>query len=309
VTGTNGGPEPHELVPGFWWSGEDGRSGCPPAVAALAVDCPLFHVYLYTDDDCVNRVHVSDLVGSPAYVPRLTGPLALPPSPAELTLAYGLWLSDAPEGESEGKVYDAGGQAVYAAGTDPSLPEDEAELPEGQARDRRTGLWDTDGPQGRYWWTVVTAVPYLNADNQIEYHDLNFAEDHCQAGERMAFGKTSAVTVERASGVPYVSGLTASGNVSPATSSQPSFFGRIVVAWEPAPGATKYEIQWSKTKNPWKRAGRVVTPSSAAPLNLQPGVWYFRVRGIDKSIPSLSQGMTWSDPQYVRIRPRTFVVG
>jgi hypothetical protein len=309
VTGTNGGPDPHELSPGFWWNGNDSRDPCPPAADALGVDCPLFHVYVYTDDDCVNRVHVSDLVGSPAYVPRLTGPLALPPSPAELVVAATAFLGDAGEGESEGKVFDAGGQSIYAAGTDPNLPEDPDEPPEGQARDRRSGLWDTDWPQSRYWWTVVAAVPHVNIDNQVEYRDVNFAEDHCQAGERMAFGKTSAVVVERASGVPYVSGLTSSGSVRPASSGQPSFFGRVVVAWRPAPGATQYEIQWSKTKNPWKRAGRIVTPSTAAQLNLQPGVWYFRVRGIDKSIPSLSQGMTWSDPQYLRIRPRTFVVG
>lgn len=309
VTGTTGGPEPHELVPGFWWDGNDGRNPCPPATAALGVTCPLFHVYVYTDDDCVNRVHVSDLLGSPAYVPRLTGPLALPPSPAELTAAAGLYLGDAGEGENEGKVFDAGGEQIYAAGTDPNLPEDPTELPEGQARDRRSGLWDTDWPQSRYWWTVVTAVPTINADNQIEYRDVNYAEDHCQAGERMAFGKTSAVVIERQSGVPYASGLTSAGHVRAASSARPAFFGRVIVAWQPAPGATKYEIQWSKRKNPWKRAGRTVTPSTAALLNLQPGVWYYRVRGLDKSIPSLAQGMTWSDPQYLRIRPRTFIVG
>jgi hypothetical protein len=308
VTGTTGGPDPHELAPGFWWDGNDGRSPCPPVIDALGVTCPLFHVYVYTDDDCVNRVHVSDLVGSPAYVPRLTGPLALPPSPAELAAAASAYLADAAEGESEGKVFDAGAEAIYAAGTDPNLPQDEEEVPAGQTRDRRSGLWDVDWPNSRYWWTVVAAVPYRNPDNQIEYRDVNFAEDNCQAGERMAFGKTSSVVVERASGVPYVSGMTSAGTVRPASASKPSFFGRVVVAWEPAPGATKYEIQWSKTKNPFKRAGRTITPSTAAELNLEPGVWFYRVRGIDKSIPSLSQGMTWSDPQYLRIRPRTFVV-
>jgi hypothetical protein len=308
VTGTGGGPEPHELVPGFWWEGNDNRDPCPPAADALGVTCPLFHVYVYTDEDCVNRVHVSDLVGSPAYVPRLTGPLALPPSPAELAVAAGAYLGDAGEGENEGKVFDGGGQPIYAAGTDPSLPEDPEEPPEGQARDRRTGLWDTDWPQSRYWWTVVAAVPHVNADNQVEYRDVNYAEDQCQAGERMAFGKTSSVVVERASGVPYVSGLTSSGSVRAASAAKPAFFGRVVVGWRPAPGATKYEVQWSKTKDPWKRAGRMVTPSTAAQLNLKPGVWYYRVRGIDASIPSLSQGMTWSKPQYLRIRPRTFVI-
>jgi hypothetical protein len=308
ITGTNGGPDPHELVPGFWWSGEDFRTACPPSSASLGITCPLFHVYVYSDSDCVNRVHVSDLVGSPAYVPRLSNPLRLPPNAAELGLAAGLYLADTGEGEEEGKVFDAGGERVYAAGTDPLLPEDTNELPEGQVPNRRSGLWDTDWPASRYWWTVVASVPHVKVDNSVEYNDVNFAEDHCQAGERMAFGKTSAVVVERTNGVPYVSGLTSAGRIHPATSSKPAFFGHVVVAWRPAPGATKYEIQWSKSRNPWKRAGRIVSPSTAAQLNLQPGRWYYRVRGIDTSIPSLNQGMTWSNPQYLRIRPHTFIV-
>ena len=81
-------PSAHELFPGFWWSGQfalDGTSGaCPPLVAATGVTCPLFRVYVFTDEDCVNRVHNGDIVGSPAYVPRLSGVLALPKSPAEL---------------------------------------------------------------------------------------------------------------------------------------------------------------------------------------------------------------------------------
>jgi hypothetical protein len=226
----------------------------------------------------------------------------MPTTPVELAAAANLFLGDT-NGEDEGKVFDAGGEAIYAAGTDPDLPVS------GPKADRRSGLWDTDWPASRYWWTVVAAVPHVTPDNQVEYNDIGFAEDMCQAGERMAFGKTSAVVVEKASGVPYISGLTSSGRVRPASGSQPAFYGRVVVAWKPAPGAKQYELQWSRTKNPWNRAGRVVTPATAAQLNLADGVWYYRVRGIDTSIPSLAQGMTWSSPQYLRIRPRTFVVG
>ncbi len=309
VTGTTGGPEPHELAPGFWWNGDDNRTACPPSSQSSGVTCPLFHVYVYSDDDCVNRVHVSDLVGSPAYVPRLTGVLELPGDPGKLGEAAGVYLADKGVDENEGKVYDAGGDEIYAAGTDPLLPNDPNELPEGQAADRRSGLWDTDWPSSRYWWTVVAAVPHVDlSTNKVEYRDVNFAEDHCQAGERMAFGKTSAAVVERASGVPHVSGLTAAGKVRAASSRRPSFFGRVVVAWQPAPGAKKYEIQWSRTANPWKRVGKKIAPGTAAELNLSSGRWYYRVRGIDTSIAGLQQGMTWSDPQYLRIKPRTFVI-
>ncbi len=115
----------------------------------------------------------------------------------------------------------------------------------------------------------------------------------------MAFGKTSAVVVERASGVPV--------RLRPDRRRQGSARERLrrrrsSVAsssrWQPAPGATKYEIQWSRTKNPWKRAGRTITPATAAKLNLSPDVWYYRVRGhrhVDRR--ASPQGMTWSDPQ------------
>ncbi|MBA2616502.1 MAG: hypothetical protein H0U90_12130, partial [Actinobacteria bacterium] len=68
----------------------------------------------------VNRVHNSDVVGSPAYVPRLTGPFKLPGDANSLAQAAGLYLADADE--DEGKVFDAGDQRVYAAGLDPNLP-------------------------------------------------------------------------------------------------------------------------------------------------------------------------------------------
>jgi hypothetical protein len=309
VTGATGGPDPHELMPGFWWNGDDNRAACPPTAQPSGVDCPLFHVYVYSDDDCVNLVHASDLVGSPAYVPRLTGVLDLPSTPDKLSDAAGLFLDDKDVGESEGKVFDAGGDEVYAAGTDPLLPSDPNPVPEGKEPDRRTSLWDTDHSSSRYWWTVVAAIPHVDAENDlVEYHDVAFSEDRCQAGERMAFAKSGAVVVERVSGVPYASGLTSSGSVKPAKSAKPSFFGRVVVAWKPAPGVKKYEIQWSKKKNPWNRAGKKTTAGTAAELNLKSGTWYYRVRGIDTAIPGRQQGMTWSDPQYVRILPRTFVV-
>ena len=309
MSGAGGGPEPHELIPGFWWDGDDNRTACPPSSAPSGVTCPLFHVYVYSDSDCVNRVHVSDLVGSPAFVPRLTGVLDLPADPSKLMEAAGLYLNDKDSDENEGGVFDAGADRVYAAGTDPLLPSDPNNLPAGQVAPRRTGLWDADWPASRYWWTVVAAVPHVDTvANKVEYRDVNFAEAHCQAGEQMSFGKTSSVVVERESGVPYVSGLTPSGKVRSASSKWPTFFGEVVVGWKPAPGATKYEIQWSRTKDPWNRAGKKIAPGTAAKLNLAPGRWYYRVRGIDTSIASLQQGMTWSDPQYLRIASPTFVV-
>jgi hypothetical protein len=301
--------EPHELVPGFAWSGRLGLNGagnCPSNVSALGVTCPLYHVYVYTDEDCVNRVHTSDVIGSPAYVPRLSRPLALPGDTTTLGQAGNVYLDDA---EDEGAVFDAGGEKVFAAGTHPSVPADpeDEDLPEGTLPDRKSGLWDNDWPDSRYYWTVVPAIPYITPDGSVEYRDVEFSEAMCTAGRMGVFGKTSAPVVERANGVPFVSGLTSTGEVRGATSDRPSFFGRALVAWKPAPGATKYHVQWSRKAAPFRALGSVITPSTAALLNLPDGVWHYRVRGIDKTLPTLRRGMTWSDPQYLKIAPRVFV--
>ena len=311
VSDLAGGPsnEAHELAPAFSWTGS--RSLAPGLYGdcpGLGVDCPMFHVYVFTDEDCSNRVHVSDMVGSPAYVPRLSGPLALPADPAKLLAASSVYLEDAPE---EGaSVYDAGGDIVKAAGTEPGITTDPDE-PVGPdlVPDRKTGFRDMDWPNGRYYWTAVPVVPYLTPDSTIEYHDVEFAEDMCAAGEVLPFGKTSEPVTERESGVPFISGMSADGELRTATTATPSFFGRVVVAWKPALGARRYEVQWSLRASPWKTAGSLKTPATAALLSLEPGRWFYRVRGLDTTLTTLRYGMTWSDPQMVRIVPRRFSVG
>ena len=301
----------HSLVPGFWWSGSlsvnDLNGACPAEITGVApgITCPLFHVYVYTDDQCVNRVHSSDLVGSPAYVPRISGVLDMPDSTSDLAKAVDLYLGDADE---EGSVYDAGSDRVYAAGIDPNLPA----LPEStdETPDRRSGLWDIDWTSTSYFWTAVPAVPRLKPDGSVEYQDVAFGEDHCAAGEILPFAKTSEPVTDKASGVPYVSGHTAAGDVRTATTAKPSFYGpRVVVAWSPAPGARKYQVQWSKSAYPFEPVGSKTVHQTQALLDLSSRVWYYRVRGIDTTIPGTAQGMTWSDPQYVRILPRTFFAG
>ncbi|MBW3592360.1 MAG: hypothetical protein KY396_01565 [Actinobacteria bacterium] len=292
----------HSLAPGFWWSGSlsvgDLYGACPANVDALGVTCPLFHVYVYTDADCVNRVHSSDLVGSPAYVPRISGVLGLPGDDTGLAEAAVSYLGDAP---GEGSVFDAAGEAVYAAGLDPNLPATTSD-------DRRSGFWDIDWTSTGYFWTVVPSIPRLGADGSVVYQDVAFGQDHCAAGEVLPFSKMSEPVTEKASGVPYVSGQTSNG-VRSATSSTPAFYGpRIVVAWRPAPGARRYQVQWSRKAYPFDVVGSKRVIGTQAPLALRDGTWYYRVRGIDTTIPGTAQGMTWSDPQYVKILPRTFFV-
>jgi hypothetical protein len=354
VQGTAAYPGAHELTPGFWWSGTrtvapDLFGACPQDLALVLLEragaaCPLFHVYVYTDADCVNRVHVSDLVGSPAYVPRLTGPLDLPADPPAVLKATNLFLAD---GDNEGSVYDAGNEEVVAtgveaeeatatattdsgssdsggtggtggssgssgSGTSGSTPgssgSEGAPAPtEEEAVDRRTSLWDNDWPTSRYYWVVVPAVPYVTVDKKVEYHDVAFPEDLCASGQVMSFGKTSLAAPTTASGVPYASGLSSDGKLVAATTATPTFFGKPVIAWEPAPSAQTYEIQWSKKAYPWKTAGKLATPATAALLELPDGTWFYRVRGLDQTLPGPA-GLSWSDPVQIQIVPPTYQV-
>ena len=308
----NGGPGPgaHELVPGFWWSGMYGPlpgqlGACPELQATLALfrdPCPLFRLYVYSDADCVNRVHVSDLVGSPAYVPRLTKPLQLPANAGALKqAAESEWAGDG----AEANVFDAAGEKVEAAGT--GAQAGFASPAANGESDRATGLWDNDWPTGRYYWTVVP-VAIHDRKGALEYRDVALGEDMCAEGNVLPFGKTSAVATTNAADVPFASGTTATRAVRTAATSKPSFYGTPLVAWKPTPGAKRYQVQWSARAYPWRTAGTVKTASTSTLLPLKPGQWYYRVRGLDDTIPAASKGMTWSDPTYVKILPRTFTV-
>ena len=81
----------------------------------------------------------------------------------------------------------------------------------------------------------------------------------------LEFGKTSEPAVSR-SGSPFVSGLSPKGRLTSAASSRPSFYGSPLVAWEPALGADQYEVQWSKTKYPWRKEGEKLTYATSALL-------------------------------------------
>ena len=328
---------PHELMPGFWWSGvkspaPESLGLCPSAASAYGITCPLFRVYVYTDADCVNRVHTSDVIGSPAYVPRLSGTLELPGNSKELAKAALVWLGDGDEGDT----YDAGGDALAATGvvessssssssdtgtsstSDSSSGDSSTSASAGEAAaegvyvDRKNSLWDLNWQTSRYYWTVVPVVPLLiiesdSGEATVEWHDAAFGQDMCAADEVGVFGKTSAVATESESGVPYASGMSSNGTLVAATTSNPTFFGSPVLAWKPAPGAQSYELQWSKTAYPWRTAGKLTTPATTARVDLPVGHWYYRVRGLDQTLPGLS-GLTWSTVAEVTIMPPTFTV-
>jgi len=66
------------LMPAFVYSGNQSFSN---------VASELYRVYVYTDRGCLNRVFTGAIVGSPAYAPRSSGPLALPQTAGALIAA------------------------------------------------------------------------------------------------------------------------------------------------------------------------------------------------------------------------------
>ena len=66
-----------------------------------------------------------------------------------------------------------------------------------------------------------------------------------------------------------------------------------LIAWEPAVAATAYEVQWSRTRYPWRAQGSKTTYSTSAVLDLAAGDWFYRVRGLNQT-QLKKVAMTWS---------------
>jgi hypothetical protein len=306
----------HQLTPGFVFSGDQRAWGMPWYAGSFE----LFHVYVYTDEDCTNPVFTSAIVGSPAYAPRENATLKLPANLADLAKARAGVL---PFG-SEGTVLMTDGRQVTATEAGGNLDEsDGSGTGSGSGSDSGGSssttrapidLWDTAWPNGGYYWTVVPVVmePVPDSPGTFRYRDVQLPQDVCESrdtGAVLRFGKVSQPVVA-ASGAPYVSGLTPKGRITSAASKKPTFYGTPIVAWSPALGADSYEVQWSHVKYPWKAAGSVSTYSTSVSLPLTPGLWYYRIRGVDSSIPGSQQQMSWSEPLALRVAKPTFrVVG
>jgi hypothetical protein len=304
----------HELMPGFAWQGQ-------VAIPGLAVGSPLYRVYVSTDDSCVNTVFTGAVVGSPAYAPRISGgPLALPQNTKDLATWQGGRFK---LGGSEGDAIDVTG-AKAVTNEDPTKPvggaatesAEEAATLNGRAI-AHTDLWDSGWPNGRYYWTVVPVATTLKAlddasassTQPLQYSDTAAPQDACQAGRSMSFGKVSAPVVTE-SATPFASGIRPDGRMTAAVKRTPRFHGTPLVAWEPATGAQTYQVQWSKTRYPWKTAGTPIeTPATAVVLPLRkPGRWYYRVRGVNPSLPSGAKTMTWSAPVALEISGDVFSI-
>ena len=282
----------HQLMPGVTWTGSGFPNGYWP---------PLYRVYAFTDRDCVNVVFKGSVTGGPAFAPRLSGPLRLPASGEDIADAQFYVL---PNGQNEGAntftvesfpllsnestSSDSGsGQSGSGSGQGASAPQVRVDLP------------DVDSQTTRYFWTVVMVEIRGGDSGGIQYHDLELPQDVCQEGRVSTFSKLSkpAITASR---TPYVSGLTPKGRLLSIAGARPTVYSTPLVAWQPVIGATSYEIQWSRTTYPWRASGSRRTHATSTLLNVKPGLWYYRVRGLNNTQVG-TPAMTWSAPAAVRV--------
>ena len=273
----------HQLMPAMTFGGDLGLDGH---------EYRLFRAYAFTDRDCVNVVFRGSVVGGPAYAPRISGPLDLPTNQEELDAALGGIL---PSAKSENaKTYMADGTPVTASET-------------WDANDTvRVDLPDVDTATTRYFWTVVPVGINVGDDGSFSYYDAESPQDACESGRVAGFAKQSRPAITTA-GTPYVSGLSPKGRLLAQAGRRPVVYSTPLVAWRPVVGATAYEVQWSRSKYPWRARGSALTYATSSVLQLGAGNWYYRVRGLNAAQVG-TPAMTWSAPVAVKVVRPTFQI-
>lgn len=277
-----GDSQAHQLMPALTFTGDQGLDGSPYR---------LFRVYAATDRQCVNVVFKGSVIGGPAFAPRTSGPLKLPTSEVDLDLAMYTLL---PSWDDENAPTRAAESTTVRATE--SLTEDKV---------ARVDLPDLDITSTRYYWTVVpVAIAASIESSSYAYYDIESPQDACENGRVARFGKVARPAIT-GGGAPYVSGLSPKGRLLASASGRPVVYSTPLVAWRPVVGATAYEIQWSRTKYPWRPRGKVTTFATSAVLKLPTGLWYYRVRGLN-TVQIGTSAMTWSAPVAVRVARPTF---
>lgn len=312
MTSTRRTQKAHELMPALSFSGDQGLDG---------TSYDLFRTYVATDRDCVNIVFKGSVTGSPAFAPRTSGPLHLPTSADEVGTAVAKTFPQAlADASSEGANLTWGADwrpmtatetlAATTATTGTTTTTTDAPVDESQSVvQARVDLPDIDFPSTRYYWTVVPVQFQTNPSDETKsgYVDIESPQDACQSGRVASFGKESAGVRTGSASAPFVSGLTPNGRFLNSTRPRPTVYSTPLVAWAPATGATAYQVQWSKNRYPWKATGTVTTFATSAVLNLSPGTWYYRVRGLNQTQIRRAE-MAWSAPVAVKVATPKFTV-
>jgi hypothetical protein len=163
IVSTSDASPAHRLMPAFTFTGDQAADG---------TSAELFRVYVFTDQQCLNRVFASAVFGGPAYAPRPFGPLSLPALPTSLPAARASYLNDGSEPDS----YTFDGLKVQttelmspatpttAVPADSDSNSSSAASPAAGPQQIQIGsgilgapvdLWDTDWPGSGYYWTVI----------------------------------------------------------------------------------------------------------------------------------------------------------
>jgi len=155
--------------------------------------------------------------------------------------------------------------------------------------------------------------PVERPGKQLVYRDVELTQEACEE-RRQRFGRQSAPAL-LGNGAPFASGLSPSGRLIAASASSAVFYGPPLVAWSPALGAEAYEVQWSRSASPFRsetngQGGAVglETFATSATLPLKPGTWFYRVRGINFSVPGGASRMSWSNSVKLTVTKPRFVV-
>ncbi|MGZ4335525.1 MAG: hypothetical protein ACXVRJ_14810 [Gaiellaceae bacterium] len=157
----------------------------------------------------------------------------------------------------------------------------------------------------------------IHAGGSVVYQDMELPQEVCAAGRVQRFGIESEPSLTTGS-APFVTGLSPSGRLTSAAST-PAFYGAPLIAWTPAFGADVYEVQYSKTKYPFKpeidprsKTTGILTflTSDVLPFRrgAMAGTWWYRVRGIDYNLPTGVQQMGWSDPEKLVVTKPTLKI-
>ena len=155
------------------------------------------------------------------------------------------------------------------------------------------------------------------AGGSIIYQDMELPQEVCAAGRVQRFGISSEPSLTTGS-APFATGLSPSGRLTSAAGT-PAFYGSPLIAWTPAFGASIYEVQYSKTRYPFKpetdprsKTTGLLTFSTSDVLpfrgSAMAGTWWYRVRGIDYNLPTGVQQMGWSDPEKLVVTKPKFKI-
>lgn len=329
VESTFDASKPHTHMPAFLFSGSQ---------SLTLLESELYRVYVFTERDCVNQVFRGAVVGSPAYSPRTTGPLALPVDGESLLNARQSYLRDGSEGTTQmADLAPVTTSEELPSSTPSTLPPSQPSTPPPSSEPAASpaftlptpegglvDLWDSGWPSGKYYWTVipVNIVSSESGDGSLIYRDAELPQDACKAGRVRSFGKESEpaliadkATTKYKTNTPFASGLSPTGRLLSAAKTRPVFYGTPLVAWRPASGAVAYEVQWSRKLSPWKTQGEPVFTFGTSTLlqqegakPLAPGTWYYRVRGLDPYVPGSAKQMSWATPVRVDIAKPKYVV-